>query len=160
MDVVTAKARITSAEAAYERAKNLDGDMETIHETASVLWGAHAQYSIMLANEAADSLIEAGTDPLPRDALIGELEDAINSRLEFGEEVIRSLEEAQRKYGRFSRWECKARAADGSWRAMSGKAFDRAIEVLSMYCPRRSDNGLLAPPYRIKLDSTGTVVPE
>ena len=160
MDMETAKARIDSAKAAYERAKNLDGDMETIHETASVLWGAHARYSIMVANEAYESIIEEGTEPLSREELCGKLEVAINSRLDFGKPVIRSLEEAQRKYGRFSRWECKARAVDGSWRVMSEKAFSRAMDVLSMYCPRRADNGLFSPPYRIKFDSTGTIVPE
>lgn len=154
-----AEKRLRSAEAAVKAAE-ATGDTLTIDEERRTLYGQQAQHSLLLANEAADRHVAEGSDPIPRTELIEIVNEATWSKIEFGEEVIRTLEESQRRYGRWTRWHCKARAADGAWRAMSEKAFARVLESIEPYCPRRSDNGLLAPPWRLKFDKTSTIVPE
>ena len=160
LTVEQAKARVDSADKALARAKEFDGDYESINYAARALYGAEAVHSLIIANEAADKHVAEGSDPIPRAELIELVDEATRSKINFGAAVVDALEEAQREYGRWTRFDCKARAADGSWRMMSVKAWVRSLEAIEPYCPRRSDNSFLAPPWRLKLDGTGKVVPE
>ena len=158
MTATQAEARMHSAEAAWLLSKEHD-DVNTAHEMRAAYDGAKAAYSLILTNEAADRHVAEGSDPISRDILIAELNESIPSAIAFGAAIVDALEEAQRYFGHFTRMDCRARAADGSWRAPSANAYVCALEILEAYCPMLAGRRL-GTPWRVKLDETGKVVPE
>ena len=159
IDLTQAKARVQSAERAYKEAKR-SSDRAGLLELSAELRKRKNIYHILVVNEGVASLIAEGTDPIPRDELRDEVNEATRSKLNFGDEILRAFEKAQLRGGRFTKWQCKARDINGSFRPMSVQAFERVLEVLDMYCPRRSDNGLYSPPYRLKLNDREEAIPE
>ena len=115
-------------------------------ELRDACFNAEADYNLLVANEAAATVEE----PISRAELVGKLEVAINSKLNFGEPLVRCLEHEQVHGGAWSRYSVLARDSVGGYRRMTEKAFDRAMKVLEKYCPRRADNGLFTTPYPLK----------
>ena len=152
-----ARLRVQSAERALKEAKVTRSG---ILDSATILKEAKINYNLLVANAAADSLKDEGTDGLTREQLLEAIKEVTWSKLDYGRSILMEFENAQRYGGRFSRWDCRARDVRGALRPLSLNAWDRVLEILSMYCPRRMDNGLCAPPYRIRLNEYGRVVPE
>lgn len=141
MTIEQAKAKVVAAEAAY-----MSGTVKERAELFNEWTAAERAYNVTVANTAADSLAE----PIGRDALVVELDKAIRSKLSFGLAVLQALEREQSRGGRLDRYDIRARDASGGYRPITPKAFERAVGVLEKHCPRRSDTGCLAPPYRVK----------
>ena len=107
---------------------------------------AETDYNLLIVNEAAATV----EDPISRAELVGKLEVAINSKLNFGEPMVRCLEHEQVRGGKWDRYSVQAQDSVGGYRRMSQAAYERAIKVLVKYCPRRADNQRFATPYPLK----------
>ena len=108
---------------------------------------AEREHNLLVSNTTAESV----ENPISRADLVSKLEVTINSRLNFGEAMVRSLETEQSGGGSFSRYSVKTRDAGSNYRTISEKAFDRAMKVLEEHCPRRPDSLELCPPWKLEL---------
>ena len=155
MTIEEAREKISVAKRAYldvgkyADAKT-DEERDYLHEEKSIKFEAWSDaervFHMLVANEAAATV----ENPISREDLVEELTTAIKSKLDFGEVFLRRFEQEQDGGHEFSRWSVRAKAADGGYRPISEAAFERAKKVLEKHCPRRSDTGWFAPPYKIK----------
>ena len=122
---------------------------------------AREVYHVLAVNATVDAAEEAGESLLCRSELCAKLDAEIRSKLSFGDAILLALERQQYDGGEWSapltRWDFRARAADGSHRTMSQEAFIRGMGVLFGYTLRRADTGGLCPPYRLRATSLGLV---
>ena len=116
-----------------------DGLMEEWHD-------ADVEYHLLIVSEAAATL----ENPISRKQLVIELDEAINSVLNYGEEIVRHMEYAQVFGGQWTRYDIRAMDAAGRRRVMPQSAYERAQKVLEKHCPRRQDNQRWSTPYPLK----------
>ena len=108
---------------------------------------AEREHNLLVSNTTAAAV----ENPISRAELVSKLEVTINSRLDFGEAMVRSLETEQSSGGSFTRYSVRTRDAAANYRTISENAFDRAMKVLEEYCPRRPDSLNLCPPWKLEL---------
>lgn len=157
MTIETAKHAMNEAKLAYEEQRDSGVyDNELLQATYSAYHYAELRYHVTVVNDANYGI----QNPISREDLLEELNEAIDSKIDFAPVLLQHFEEAQVRSGLFDRWDVYAKASDGSIRYMSDKAFDRALDVLEKHCRMRPDSGALCPPYRLKVGDNDVICAE
>ena len=151
MTITEAREKAKAAERAYlDIGKNRYEDYKALSEERDVAFqawlDANRNFHMLVANEAASTV----ENPISRADLVKELDEAIQSKLDYGEVFVRRFEQEQDGGQEFARFSVRARTDGGAYRMIGSMAFERAKKVLEKHCPRRSDTGWFAPPYPIK----------
>ena len=160
LTIAQARAKKVEAVAAWEAARVAKPyDRKAIEVAFDGQLDARYEYAVVAVDATVSAAEGMGHGQMTRADLCAALDAVTGSKLSYGDAILLAIER-QQLYGgakNLMRWDFRARAADGSHRAMSQEMYLRAMKVLFAYTLRREDTGAMCPPYRLRKTSLGLV---